>query len=183
VTDTPVNYVGLGGNLYAAGLDPTGGTEAALRHVANVHLWNAVRESGGAYGAPVRFDPFSGVVTLLSYRDPHLARTLSAFRAASGFLCQPLSERDLRGSIIAAIGARDRPLAPGDAASRALRRHLTGEDQVWRAQRRAEILATDRQPFLRLAEALAAMEERVVAIGGTAALEAMPPGTVRSRII
>ncbi|MCA8879407.1 MAG: insulinase family protein [Rhodobacteraceae bacterium] len=183
---TSVSFVGLGGDLSAAGLAHSGATDAVIRHLANTYLWDNVREKGGAYGGLARLDPVRETVTMLSYRDPHLLKTLDVFRGAAGFLEQAASERDQTAAVIAAIGARDRPHHPEDAALAALERWLTGQDADWRNRRRAELLATGPAEFRAVAGALAAMQEHVVVLAGADALdraEAARPGEFTRRRI
>lgn len=170
-TETTVNFVGLGGDLTATGFVPSGATAAAIRHLATGWLWDAVRETGGAYGAMARLDPVSGVVTQLSYRDPHLLETLAAFRASAAHLAGPLSDDALTGALVATIAAEDRPRHPGDDAFTALERWLTGQDGDWRQARRDELLAATAQDFHATGAALAALAERVVVLAGPAALD------------
>ena len=46
------------------------------------YLHREIREKGGAYGGMANYATVSGQFTLLSYRDPHLARTLGVYRDA-----------------------------------------------------------------------------------------------------
>lgn len=179
LTETGVSFVGLGGDLAAAGLRPSGATAAAIRHLATGWLWDAVREKGGAYGAMARLDPVSGVATQLSYRDPNLLATLETFRASAARLAGPVSDSAVTAALIATIAAEDRPRHPGDAALVALERFLTGQDHAWRQARRDQLLAATPADFRATGEAMAAMAERVVVLAGPAALdraEAVRPG-------
>ncbi|MBM9595937.1 insulinase family protein [Rhodobacteraceae bacterium MCCB 386] len=181
-----VNFVGLGGDLHAAGLTPSGVTEAAARHLANAWLWDQVRVEGGAYGALCRFDAMSGVVTMLSYRDPHVLRTLGTYRAAAAHLRAGPSPRDVDAAVIATVGAQDRPLPAGPRGFAALRRYLCGEDEAWRNARRSELLGATAADFADVGAALEEVATRVVVLGGAEALDrvevARPKWLSRTRL-
>ncbi len=182
-----VNFVGFGGDLQAAGLPLSGAAEAAARHLANTWLWDQVRVEGGAYGALCRLDATVGTVTMLSYRDPHVLRTLETYRAAAAHLAAGPSPRDLTAAIIATVGAQDRPLPPGPHGFAALQRWLVGADEAWRNTRRAELLEATAADFAAFGAALEAMAARVVVLGGAEALdrvEAERPGWLsRTRLM
>jgi len=182
-----VNFVGLGVDVYAAGLAPSGATDSAVRHLSNVWLWEKVRVQGGAYGVLARFDPADGVLTQLSYRDPNLLETLEVFRGAAEFLIRTPSPHDLRSATAAAVGLIDRPLQPALRTLQVLQRWLTGQSFEWRAARRAGLLNATEADFRRLGEAIRAGGETAVAMGGASALDAAEaawPGWLRrSRLV
>ena len=64
--------------------DPRSGHAAVLGHLLSTgYLWEKVRMEGGAYGAFSYPRNMDGLFLFGSYRDPHIARTLKAFREAS----------------------------------------------------------------------------------------------------
>ena len=182
-----VNFVGLGGDLRAAGLPLSGAAEAAARYLATTWLWDRVRVEGGAYGTLCRFDGKSGAVTMLSYRDPHVLRTLDVYSKGVRYLAAGPSDRDLTSAIISTVGAQDRPLPPGTSGFAALQRWLAGESVAWRNARRAELLAATPEDFAAFGAALKAMAPRVVVLGGAQTLdrvEAERPGWLsRTRLM
>ena len=75
----PVNYVG---RVFRA-VPYTHPDSAALMVLSKLlraeYLHREIREKGGAYGGLASFSAESGMLSLLSYRDPHLVRTLRVF--------------------------------------------------------------------------------------------------------
>ncbi|MEW6421124.1 MAG: insulinase family protein [Deinococcota bacterium] len=87
------------------------------RLLRSEYLLKEIREKGGAYGGGAAFDARAGVLSLSSYRDPHIARTYEVFRSARQFLDTPLTERELTEAILAASKTLD-PLTSPDTAGR-----------------------------------------------------------------
>ncbi|MDR2695828.1 MAG: insulinase family protein, partial [Deltaproteobacteria bacterium] len=81
-----VNYIGKAANHFALGYRYHGSVNVILRHLRMAYLWERVRVQGGAYGAFCSFDRLSGILTLLSYRDPNIARTLDVYDGAADYL-------------------------------------------------------------------------------------------------
>jgi Zn-dependent M16 (insulinase) family peptidase len=173
---TPVNFVGLGLKL-PGGQGDDGVRLAAARHIAGTLLWDRVRQEGGAYGAQARYDAATGTLQFLSYRDPHILRTLDVFAAAPAFLRQPVGSEDIRRSIISAFAELDRPRSPGEASLKATLAMLAGDTRERRQQLRDSLLGTSRTDFLHLSELMEAQEKRVAILGSREGLEA----TLRQR--
>jgi Zn-dependent M16 (insulinase) family peptidase len=77
-------------------------------------LHREIREKGGAYGGMAGNDNEGGLFSLLSYRDPHLIRTLEVYQNAITWACQgDFSEEMVNEAILAVFGELDRPLSPG----------------------------------------------------------------------
>ncbi|NJK44887.1 MAG: hypothetical protein HC933_11885 [Pleurocapsa sp. SU_196_0] len=60
------------------------------------YLHKEIREKGGAYGGFAAAMREDGVFALLSYRDPHIKRTLEVFDGAARFLEQPIDADALK---------------------------------------------------------------------------------------
>jgi Zn-dependent M16 (insulinase) family peptidase len=150
-----VNYVGTAANLFALDYHYHGSVNVILRHLRMAYLWERVRVQGGAYGAFCTFDRLSGILTLLSYRDPNIARTLDAFNGAAEYLrTLQLDKRELTRAIVGAIGDVDAYMLPDAKGSASLMRWLTGITDELREQMREEILGTRLQDFHAFAEVL-----------------------------
>lgn len=184
-----VNFVGVAHDLYPTGLPPTGASEAAARYLNATWLWDQVRVRGGAYGGQSRFDPASGVMTLLSYRDPHVLATLDVFAGAARFLQQDIGTRDVTRAIIGGIGALDQPLPPARKRFVALQRLLSGQSDHIRMMRRDALLSATAADFRALGQALgdSMAARRVVVLGGPAgidaAMAARPGFFTRARVL
>jgi Zn-dependent M16 (insulinase) family peptidase len=148
---------------------------AAARHLSVDVLIPQVRLQGGAYGAGAQLDPLTGTLLAQSYRDPNLERTLDVFRALPRALreaADALDDAALDTLIVGAVGRLDPYALPGATGYRALLRHLRGtEGELERL--RVELLATERQDFRDLADAIeAAGAPTSVVLGPRGSLEA-----------
>jgi Zn-dependent M16 (insulinase) family peptidase len=156
-----VYYVGKGMNLHEAGYRFHGSSRVVARYLRNTWLWDQVRVRGGAYGAFCQYDDLSGVVTLLSYRDPGFQGTLDVFDHAGSHLKKMvLPEEELRKGIIGAIGDEDACLLPDARGYTSMIRHLTGTTDEYRRKVREEIFATSGKDFRTFGEHLEALGDR-----------------------
>lgn len=170
-----VHYSGMRWSLCEGGRLP-GSWLAAARHLSADVLIPQVRLQGGAYGAGAQLDPLTGALLAQSYRDPNLAKTLAVFRALPRALreaADTLDDAALDTLIVGAVGKLDPYALPGATGYRALLRHLRGtEGELERL--RTELLATERQDFRDLADAIeAAGEPTSVVLGPRGSLEAV----------
>lgn len=168
-----VNYVAKGANLYELGFERHGSTAVVLNYLNTTYMWERVRVQGGAYGGFTSFDGRSGVFNYASYRDPNLLKTLDVYDNAPTFLKGlALDEKELTRSIIGAISSMDAYQLPDAKGYTALSRHLTGETDADRQQRRDEVLSTTMTDFRRFADVLEAVVEQglVVVLGSDEAL-------------
>lgn len=82
-------------------------------------LHREIREKGGAYGGMAGYNADGGLLSLISYRDPHLLRTLGVYRDAVEWACRgEFTSEMLREAILATFGELDRPLSPGGRGHR-----------------------------------------------------------------
>lgn len=177
-----VHYSGVRWLLRDGGRLP-GSWLAATRHLSADVLIPLLRFQGGAYGAGAVLDPLTGSLAAQAYRDPNLAQTLATFRSLPQALreaADALDDAALDTLIVGAVGKLDPYALPGATGYRALHRYLRGtEGEVDRL--RAELLATERQDFRDLADAIeAAGEPASVVLGPRDNLEAVggPAGWV-----
>lgn len=112
--------------------------ESVLAHLLSTGpLWEAIRTRGGAYGASASASGLDRLFTFATYRDPNIATTLQAFRAALEKLAGgEATEADTREGIIGCVGRDARPMAPGEKGAVALRRTLYGIGDELRQARR-----------------------------------------------
>jgi Zn-dependent M16 (insulinase) family peptidase len=144
-----VNYVGKAASLYAAGYRFHGSCHVISRYLRNGWLWEKVRVQGGAYGAFALFDRISGVLTLVSYRDPNLLKTLEIFDGCPEFLRKfSLNEDELAKSIIGTIGDIDQYQLPDAKGYTSMVRYLKGETDADRQRMREEVLGTKASDFI-----------------------------------
>lgn len=77
------------------------------------YLLREIREKGGAYGASALFGRESGHFSFLSYRDPHILRTLEVWdNAVAAVTGSDISPDDLKEAILAACATVDPLLSP-----------------------------------------------------------------------
>ncbi len=169
-----VNYVGKGADLYQLGYPSTGATSVALKHLNTTYMWDKVRVQGGAYGGSASFDPHSGGFAFLSYRDPNLIETLSAYDEAAAFLRAGAGTQDLTRSIIGVIGSVDAYRLPDAKGFTSMLWDLLGDTDDSRQRRRDEILGAGPRDFAALAEILGEVARRgqVVVLGSETAIKA-----------
>jgi Zn-dependent M16 (insulinase) family peptidase len=116
-------------------------------------LHREIREKGGAYGGMASFDPDTGLFSMISYRDPHLLRTLRVFRQAVDWAVSgSFSDADVKESILSVFSDIDRPLAPGSRGSYETLQFLKGVTPAMRQTLRAGIFEVNRQKLVELAE-------------------------------
>jgi len=169
-----VNYVGKGANLYKLGYELNGSVSVIANHLRNTWLWEKIRIQGGAYGAFFVFDPHSGVLTYLSYRDPNLLQTVDVYDGTGKFLRDlELHPDELTKNIIGVIGQMDAYLLPDAKGFTSLTRYLLGETDDVRQQRRDEVLSTSVADFEALADVLDQVKHNgsVVVLGSQEAIE------------
>lgn len=170
-----VNFVGKGANLYQTGYSFQGSFLVMLQYLRSTWLWERVRVQGGAYGGMAAFDRFSGVFSLLSYRDPNLDKTLSIYDQTPEFLrTLQLDEAELSKAIIGTIGELDAYQLPDAKGYTALSRWLLGVSDPERQRIRDEVLHAKKADFLAIANVLDEYISRgaVVAMGSPQAVDA-----------
>ncbi|MCY4526380.1 MAG: insulinase family protein, partial [Anaerolineaceae bacterium] len=170
-----VNYVGKGARLTDHGYTWHGSAMVARGWLNTSYLWEKLRVQGGAYGGFAVHDRLSGVFNFLSYRDPHLLRTLDACDGAAAALAQYRPGRnEVTRAIIGAIGSLDSYQLPDAQGYTSLMRHLVGLTDDLRQENREQVLATSGADMRRYADALAAVRDHgdIVVLGSAAALQA-----------
>jgi Zn-dependent M16 (insulinase) family peptidase len=165
-----VNFVGKAADLYELGYQFDGSSLVVTQHLSNTFLWDKVRVQGGAYGGFASFDRHSGVISLLSYRDPNLLRTLEVYDQAADFLQRlELDEAELTKAIIGVIGNLDSYMLPDAKGYTSMVRYLTGTTEEERQRIRDEVLSTRVEDFRRFGQVLGEIEnQNTVAVLGSA---------------
>ncbi len=117
------------------------------------YLHREVREKGGAYGGMASYDPQLGLFSMLSYRDPHLLRTLQVYRDAAVWAAAgSFSDGDIREAILAVFGSLDRPVSPAGKGQREFGYRLQGLSAASRQALREGILGVDKAMLMRVAD-------------------------------
>jgi presequence protease len=126
-TSSEVVYNVLGCKLFSSPDQYNGHFEVLKTWVSRDYLWNTVRQMGGAYGCFVQFNHISGNIALVSYRDPHIAKTYHAYEQLRTHIEQlDLSPQSLEQLIIGTYGSLDPHLAPAARGAAARNEYLSG---------------------------------------------------------
>lgn len=164
ILPTEMNFVGAAFDM-ASEMTRPASLAVALRWIENNWLRQKIREEGGAYGVRCRGDASGRIITFLSYRDPHILRTLDAFSSAGRHLAVEMNKNDLTRSIITTIGEMDRPKSPSDCGFEALTDWLIGQTSEQRHALRAQVLTTEIYDLKSFADLLISVDPQFAVIG------------------
>ena len=140
MTSSQVNYLARCGNFVEKGLAYKGTLRTLKVILGYDYLWINVRVKGGAYGCMCHFSR-TGDAGFVSYRDPHLKRTLEVYEQAADYLEHlELDEQALTGLIISTIGSVDHPRGAYDEGRMAFSALMTGVTDEMRQKSREEII-------------------------------------------
>jgi Zn-dependent M16 (insulinase) family peptidase len=123
---------------------------------------------GGAYGGFANFDPYTGVFSYLSYRDPNLLGTLDNYDGAAAYLQKlEMNDAELTKAIIGAISDVDGYQLPDAKGYSQMMRYFVGMTDDRRQQIRDSILMTTVADFQLFGEVLSKLNEvaRIVVLG------------------
>ncbi|PLY02559.1 MAG: peptidase M16 [Desulfuromonas sp.] len=108
-------------------------------------LHREIRERGGAYGGMASCNNEAGLFTLLSYRDPHLIRTLDVYdQAAQWAAAEDFSDEAIKEAKLSVFSDLDRPLSPGGRGAHEFSNLKQGLTLEMRQQLRQQLLACGR---------------------------------------
>ncbi len=170
-----VQYVGKAARIRKHGAPVAGSDLVVTRYLRTAWLWEQVRVQGGAYGAVVTLGQYSGLLSMVSYRDPQVDRTLDVYDKTAGYLKDlSVDSCDLERAIVGAIGDIDAYRLPDAKGYVSLVRHLTGKDPDELQRIRNEVLSTKPGDFNDFGDRIAAIKESgvVVILGSKEHLDA-----------
>ena len=111
-TSGQVQYVARTGNFRKKGYEYTGALDILKVALSYDYLWMNLRVKGGAYGCMSGFKR-SGESYFVSYRDPHLKRTLDVYEGIPEYVRTfRADEREMTKYIIGTISGKDVPRTP-----------------------------------------------------------------------
>lgn len=148
--------------------------EALAQLLRTGPLWEKIRMEGGAYGTFASNHATERIFLFGSYRDPHIGRTLRAYRSALEEISEsPPTEKELELALIGLLGKELRPMVPREQGMVSFRRSLLGVDDELRQRVRDGVRAvTPEQIRLAAQRLLAAFDETSIAVvGGANALD------------
>ncbi len=107
-------------------------------------LHREIREKGGAYGGLASYNAEAGLFSLLSYRDPHLLRTLDVYDRAIDWAVAGDYPRDaVKEAILAVFSDLDKPLSPAGTGAQEFANIRQGMTLELRNRMREQLLRVD----------------------------------------
>jgi len=126
---------------------------AIAKMLRSLYLHREIREKGGAYGGFALYSPEDGLMAMASYRDPHIERTMAAFRGAGDFIRSgDYRDADIKEAVLQVCSEIDKPNTPAAAARKAFYRRLVGLADEARLQFKARLLRLERREIQAVAE-------------------------------
>ena len=105
------------------------------------YLHREIREKGGAYGGLASCNIEGGLFSLLSYRDPHILRTLSVYDDAIDWAVRgDFNDEAIKEAQLSVFADLDRPLSPGSRGMHEFANNRQGLTLEKRQQLRQQIL-------------------------------------------
>ena len=173
-TSSRVQYVAVNGNFKSkAGLEYTGALRVLKQILSCEYLWINVRVKGGAYGCMNNFTR-DGEGYFVSYRDPHLKKTLDVYRKIPDYIRNfEVSERDMTKYVIGTISGMDTPLNPSAKGLRAMASYMTGVGIDVLQRERNQVIDATAQDIRNLADYVQAVLDcnNICVVGNDAAVE------------
>ena len=140
ITPGQVQYVAVAGNYRTDGFQYTGVFRVLKKMLNYDYLWINLRVTGGAYGCMSGFKKDGGAY-LVSYRDPHLKRTLDVYKGLPDYLRKYDADEDtMTKLIIGTISDLDTPMNAAAKGSFALNAWYLGLTEDDLNQERAQII-------------------------------------------
>ena len=156
-TSGQVQYVAQTGNFKKKGLEYTGALEILKVILSYDYLWINLRVKGGAYGCMSGFKR-NGESYLVSYRDPHLKRTLDVYKGIPEYVRNfQADERDMTKYIIGTISGKDVPKTPQMKGAVSKNAYFCGVTEEMIQKERDQILNASVENIHALAEIIEAI--------------------------
>ena len=142
-TSGQVQYVAQTGNFRKKGFAYSGALNILKVALSYDYLWTNIRVKGGAYGCMSGFKR-SGESFFVSYRDPHLKRTLDIFKGIPEYVRNfNADEREMTKYIIGTISGKDVPRTPKMQGAISKNAWFCGVTEEMAQKERDEILNAD----------------------------------------
>lgn len=134
-----VNYVALSG--YSHVDDSKIAAYQTLQHILKCdYLWHHIRVKGGAYGC-FALDNNYNMLSLISYRDPHLKESLDVYKKCLDYIKNlNVDERTLQQYIIGTINERENVLSNHQIAIISFNRYMMEIDEDFLNQVRQDTI-------------------------------------------
>ena len=156
-TASKVQYVARTGNFIDRGASYSGALQILKVILSYEYLWQNIRVKGGAYGCMSNFNRV-GEGYFVSYRDPHLKRTIEVYEGVVEYLKNfTVSERDMTKYIIGTISNIDQPLTPAAKGERSMNLYMGKVSAEMIQAERREILEASQEDIRRLSRVVEAV--------------------------
>ena len=172
-TSGQVQYVARTGNFRKKGYEYTGALDILKVALSYDYLWMNLRVKGGAYGCMSGFKR-SGESYFVSYRDPHLKRTLDVYEGIPEYVRTfQADEREMTKYIIGTISGKDVPRTPQMQGSISKTAYFCGITEEMMQKERNQILNADVEDIRNLAPLVEAIlsDDAVCVVGSETAIE------------
>ena len=172
-TSGQVQYVAQNGNFRKKGLEYTGALEILKVILSYDYLWINLRVKGGAYGCMSGFKR-NGESFLVSYRDPHLKRTLEVYQGVPDYIrAFEADEREMTKYIIGTISNKDVPRTPQMQGSISKTAYFSNGTEDMLQKERNQILGAQKEDIQKLAALVEAVlsDDQICVVGSETAIE------------
>lgn len=172
-TSGQVQYVAQNGNFRKKGLEYTGALDILKVILSYDYLWINIRVKGGAYGCMSGFKR-NGESFLVSYRDPHLKRTLEVYQGVPDYIrAFEADEREMTKYIIGTISNKDVPRTPQMQGSVSKAAYFSQVTEEMLQKERDQILGAQKEDIQALAALVEAIlsDEQICVVGSETAIE------------
>ena len=172
-TSGQVQFVAQTGNFKKKGLEYTGALDILKVILSYDYLWMNLRVKGGAYGCMSGFKR-NGESYLVSYRDPHLKRTLEVYQGVVDYIRDfQADERDMTKYIIGTISSKDVPKTPQMKGSVSKTAYFCGVTEEMLQKERDQILNASVEDIRALADIVKAVldAEQICVVGSESKVE------------
>lgn len=173
MTSGQVQFVAQTGNFRKKGLSYHGALNILKVALSYDYLWINLRVKGGAYGCMCGFRR-NGESYFVSYRDPHLKRTLEVYQGIPDYVRNfQADEREMTKYIIGTISGKDVPKTPQMQGSISKTAWFCGITEEMVQKERDEILQADVEDIRRLAPLIEAIlaENAICVVGSETAVQ------------
>jgi Zn-dependent M16 (insulinase) family peptidase len=144
VWSIPVNYVARVFRTVSYSHPDSAALTVLSKLLRAEYLHREIREKGGAYGGLASYGAEVGQFSLLSYRDPHLTRTLGVFDDAIDWVVAgDFSVEAVKESILAVFSDLDKPLSPSGCGAHEFANIRQGMSHEMRNHMRQQLLKVD----------------------------------------
>ena len=172
-TSGQVQYVARTGNFVKKGFTYTGALEILKVALSYDYLWINLRVKGGAYGCMSGFKR-SGESFFVSYRDPHLRRTLEVYEGVPEYVRTfAADEREMTKYIIGTISGKDVPRTPQTQGALGRMAYFRGLTVEMLQKERDQILNATVEDIHALAPLIQAVlsDDQLCVVGSESAIE------------